>query len=73
MRAASTPHAQKTVGQYAAFEKALELLFDKSRQAHTGFRLNLGEEGLQNMLPGVLLGCAAILLAKRWHRHDKST
>ena len=37
MRTARTAHAQKTVRQYAAFEIGLELVFDKLRQARTGF------------------------------------
>jgi len=48
--AISAAHAQKTVGQDAAFEKGLELVFDKRRQARTGFCFNLGEEGLKLFL-----------------------
>ena len=36
--------------QDAAFEKGIELVFDKLRQARTGFRFDLGEEGLQLFL-----------------------
>ncbi len=35
MGAISAAHAHKTVGQYAAFEKGLELVFDKLRQARS--------------------------------------
>lgn len=50
MRAASAAHTQKTAGQYPAFEKGLELVFDKLRQARTGYSFNLGEEGLELFL-----------------------
>ena len=33
--------------QNAAFEKSLELVFDKLRQAHTVLRLDLSEERLE--------------------------
>ena len=47
VRAVSTVHAQKTVRQNPAFEKGLELVFDKLRQARAGPGLDLGEEGLE--------------------------
>lgn len=46
----ATAHAQKTVRQYAAFEKGLELFFDKFRQARAGLGFDLGEEGLELFL-----------------------
>jgi hypothetical protein len=36
-----------SVRQNAAFEKSLELVFDKLRQAHTVLRLDLSEERLE--------------------------
>ena len=54
MRAVRTAHAQKTVRPYAAFEIGLELVFDKLRQARTGFRFDLGEEGLELFLHHLL-------------------
>ena len=36
--------------QYPAFEKGLELVFDKLRQACAGLGFDLGEEGLQLFL-----------------------
>jgi alpha-D-ribose 1-methylphosphonate 5-triphosphate synthase subunit PhnG len=48
MHAARTAHVQKTVHQYAAFEIGLELVFDKLRQARTGFRFDLGEGKVWN-------------------------
>jgi hypothetical protein len=50
MRAVSAAHAQKTMRQDAAFEKGLELVFDELRQARTGSRFDLGEEGLELFL-----------------------
>ena len=50
MHAAGTAHAQKTMCQDAAFEIGLELVFAKLRQARTGFRFDLGEEGLELFL-----------------------
>ena len=34
----------------AAFEKVIELVFDKLGQARTGFRFNLSQEGLEMFL-----------------------
>jgi len=48
--ALNAAQAHKTVGQNAAFEKGLELVFDELRQARTGFRFDLGEEGLELFL-----------------------
>ena len=42
---------------YAAFEIGLELVFDKLRQARTGFRFDLGEEGLELFLDHLIQGC----------------
>ena len=50
MGAVSAAQTHKAVGQDAAFEKGLELLFDKLRQARTGLRFDLGEEGLELFL-----------------------
>ena len=50
MRAVRTAHAQKAMCQYAAFEKGLELVLDKLRQARTGLCFHLGDEGLQLFL-----------------------
>ena len=44
------------MGQDAAIEIGLELVFDKRRQAHTGFRLDLGEEGLELFLHHLIEG-----------------
>ena len=57
MRAVRTAHAQKTVGQDAAFEKGLELVYDKLRQARTGFCFDPGEEGLEMFLHDLIQGC----------------
>ena len=37
----------RPMGQYAAFEKRIELFFDKIGQARPGLKLDLGEEGLE--------------------------
>src|SRR5262249_19660784 len=50
VRAVSTAQAQKSVGRNAAFEKGLELVFDKLRQARTSPRFNLSEEALKLFL-----------------------
>ena len=50
VRAVRTAHAQKAVRQDAAFEIGLELVFDKLRQARTGFRFDLGKESLELFL-----------------------
>jgi hypothetical protein len=44
--AVSAARVQKTVRQDATFEIGLELVFDKLRQARTGLRFDVGEEGL---------------------------
>ena len=50
MRAARTAQPQKAMRQYPAFEKILELVFDKLRQARAGLGFDLGEEGLELFL-----------------------
>jgi hypothetical protein len=42
--------AQEAVGQYAALEKGIELLFDKLWQACPGLGFDLGQEGLEVFL-----------------------
>ena len=50
MRAATTTQTHKSVGQNAAFEKRLELDFDKLRQARSGSRFDLSEKALKLFL-----------------------
>ena len=50
VRAVNAAHAQKSVRQNPAFEKALELVPDERGQARAGPRFDLSEERLQ-MLP----------------------
>ena len=50
MRAVSTAQAQKSVGQNAAFEKGLELVFDKLWHARSGSRFDLSKEALKLLL-----------------------
>jgi hypothetical protein len=38
--------AQKSMGQDTAFEKGVELIFNKIGQARSGLALDLGKEGL---------------------------
>jgi hypothetical protein len=47
MGALGTAYSPETVGEDAALEKGLELVFDKRRQARPGLRLDLREEGLE--------------------------
>ena len=47
---AQSAQAQISVGQNAAFEKSLELVFDKLRQARSGPRFDLSEEALKLFL-----------------------
>ena len=42
--------AQEAVGQDAALEKGIELLFDKLWQARAGLKLDVGQEGLEVFL-----------------------
>ncbi len=46
MGAVGAVQAQKTMGQYAAFEKRIELLLDKIGQPRPGLKLDLGHKGL---------------------------
>ena len=48
--AAGATQTQKAVCEDAAFQKRLELVFDKRRQARTGLHLDLGEEGFELFL-----------------------
>ena len=48
--------AQKAVRQDAAFEKGIELVFDKLRQARPGLRFDLGQEGLELFLDQLIQG-----------------
>ena len=50
MGALPTPQAQKPMGQNAAFQKRLELIFDKLGQACPSFLFGLGKEGLDVVL-----------------------
>ena len=50
MRAATTTQTHKSVGRNAEFEKRLELVFDKLRQARSGSRFDLSEEALKLFL-----------------------
>ena len=47
MCAVSTAHAQKSIRQNAAFEKGLELVFDKRGQPRAGLGFDLSEERLE--------------------------
>lgn len=63
MGAVPTAQAQKPMRENAAFQKRLELVFDKLRQACPGFLFDWGEEGVEMLLDGLvergLLGTAA--------------
>ena len=50
MGALPTPQAQQPMGQNAAFQKRLELIFDKLGQACPSFLFDLGKEGLDVVL-----------------------
>jgi hypothetical protein len=50
MGAVGAAQAQKTMGQYAAFEKSIKLLFDEIGQARPSLKLDLGQEGLEMFL-----------------------
>ena len=50
MAAVTAAQAQEAVGQDAAFEKSVELVFDELRQVGPGVRLCLGDEGRSVLL-----------------------
>jgi hypothetical protein len=45
------------MGQYAAFEKGIKLLFDKLGQARPGLRLDLSQKGLKVFLDQLVERC----------------
>lgn len=47
--ALGTTHTQEAVGEDAAFQVRLELVLDELRQARACLRLDLGEEGLEEI------------------------
>jgi hypothetical protein len=56
MGTVSAAQVQKAVGQDAAFEKGIELVFDIRRQARPGLRFDLGHEGLELFLDQLIQG-----------------
>ena len=57
MGTAFATQAQKTMGQNAAFEKGIEVIFDEFGQARSGLSFDLGDEGLEVFLYPRVEGC----------------